>query len=68
MNRYDQQRLILRSRAASPFRRESGESGLGVSITAEHSPRLDGEHHDWFSPFETRPCGPLLRVRILGSL
>jgi hypothetical protein len=27
----------------------------------------DGLQHDWFAPFETRSCGPLLRVRPFGN-
>jgi hypothetical protein len=33
---------------------------LGVNSTPVSK---DGQQHDWFPPFETRPCGALLRVR-----
>ena len=48
-----------------------GVPGSGVALKprlilrsrAKRGVSKDGQQHDWFPPFETRPCRPLLRVR-----
>src|SRR5882757_3957730 len=39
------------------------KASLILRSRAKRGVSKDGQQHDWFPPFETRPCGPLLRVR-----
>ena len=39
------------------------KTNLILRSRAQRGVSKDGQHHDWFPPFETRSCGPLLRVR-----
>jgi hypothetical protein len=40
------------------------KASLMLRSHAKRGVSKHGQQHDWFPPFETRPYGPLLRVRL----